>query len=53
MFILDQKLKLLKNMLNIWNKTIFGNVNDKAPEARKNLKSIHSEIERLGYSDTL
>ncbi|XP_058759734.1 uncharacterized protein LOC131633041 [Vicia villosa] len=53
MFILDQKLKHLKNRLKLWNKTTFRNVNDKVTEAGNKLKAIQTDIERLGYTDSL
>lgn len=37
MFILDTKLKRLKEKLKIWNKDIFGNVHEQVMKAEKQL----------------
>jgi len=53
MFILNQKLKTLKQNLKIWNKTAFGNVNTLVKEAEQNLVSIQADIDINGVSDSL
>ncbi|XP_058784648.1 uncharacterized protein LOC131659478 [Vicia villosa] len=51
MFVLDQKLKILKLKLKDWNKNIFGDVKIRVLEAETKLKIIQEEINSLGYSD--
>ena len=53
MFVLSQKLKILKQKLKIWNKTIFGNVHNLVKEADKKLSIVQSNIDLLGISDSL
>jgi hypothetical protein len=53
MFILNQKLKLLKQKLKIWNKTVFGNVHNLVEEAEEKLSSIQADIDIFGASDSL
>ncbi|XP_058755288.1 uncharacterized protein LOC131628465 [Vicia villosa] len=53
MFILDQKLKNLKNKLKVWNKNKFGNVQNKTILAGGNLKAVQKEVEDYGYNDIL
>lgn len=53
MFILIQKLKVLKEKLNAWNKDSFGNVNVLVREAEEKLKNIQDNINSLGPSDLL
>lgn len=44
MYILNQKLKILKAQLKIWNKTCFGNVDIKVSEALHCLDNIQKDI---------
>jgi hypothetical protein len=53
MFILTQKLKLLKIKLKSWNKTCFGNVNDIVSNAELKLAQIQKQIQDHGHSDVL
>ncbi|XP_058781014.1 uncharacterized protein LOC131655124 [Vicia villosa] len=53
MYVLDQKLKILKKKLRTWNKTTFGNIHDKSKLAAEHLKDIQKTIEDYGYTDTL
>lgn len=53
MHIISQKLENLKQKLNIWNKTIFGNVNVLVKEVEQKLISIQSYIDNHGATDTL
>ena len=53
MFILNQKLKTLKQNLKIWNKMVFGNVNILVKEAEQKLVSIQADIDINGVSDSL
>jgi len=53
MFILNQKLKVLKQKLKIWNKTIFGNVHSLVKEAEQKLSNIQADIDLLGISNSL
>lgn len=53
MYILDQKLKILRGKLKAWNKDVFGNVQNSIVQADCILKDIQKEIVVLGYSDSL
>lgn len=53
MFILNQKLKNLKQKLKIWNKTVFGNLNSIVKEAEQKLLYIQDEIDSNGATETL
>lgn len=53
MYILNHKLKNLKQNLKICNKTTFGNVHNIVKEAEQNLASIQADIDTLGPTDTL
>lgn len=53
MYILDQKLKLLKSRLKVWNNDIFGNVQYKTVQTDNKLKSIQQDIEEHGYTTIL
>jgi len=50
MFILSQKLKLLKQILKNWNINVFGNVR---VDAEIELTSIQNQIDTSGMSDSL
>jgi len=45
MFILNQKLKILKQNLKIWNKNVFSNVHMLVKNAKQKLDDIQNEIE--------
>lgn len=51
MFILSQKLKLLKSKLKVWNKDVFGNVHDLLNKATKNMDVIQSQIQSEGQKE--
>lgn len=53
MYILNQKLKILKNNLKIWNKETFGNIHSQLKDATQKLDNIQADIDNLGYSDQL
>lgn len=53
MFILNQKLKNLKQKLKLWNKNVFGNVNTIVKGAEQKLISIQADIDINGASETL
>jgi ribonuclease HI len=53
MFILTQKLKLVKDKLKTWNKTCFGNVTDLVCSAELKLSHIQAQIQAHGHSDAL
>ncbi|XP_024630315.1 uncharacterized protein [Medicago truncatula] len=53
MFVLNQKLKNLKEALKVWNKNIFGNVHSQVDNAYKELDDIQVKIHSLGYSNVL
>lgn len=52
MYILDQKLKILKGKLKVWNKHVFGNVLTKSVQVCNILKDIQKDIATLGYTDS-
>jgi hypothetical protein len=49
MFILTQKLKMLKDKLRVWNKTCFGNVHENVVSAEHKLQQIQNH----GHTDAL
>jgi len=53
MFVLNQKLKNLKDALKVWNKNTFGNVHSQVDNAYKVLDEIQMKIDTLGNSDSL
>jgi exonuclease III len=53
MFILSEKLKMLKDKLKVWNKSCFENVNDAVSSAEQKLNHIQEQIQHLGPSDVL
>lgn len=53
MFVLARKLKLLKAELKVWNKTVFGDVNQKVELAQTDLDSFQHQLDLTGYTDTL
>jgi hypothetical protein len=53
MYILNQKLKHLKNALKLWNKTTFGDIHSQVKIATNNVNLIQDEIDSLGITDEL
>jgi len=53
MFVLNKKLKLLKEQLKIWNKEIFGNVHDMVQIAEDKVAEIQTKIQSLDYNEEL
>lgn len=53
MFVLSHKLKILKHVFRVWNKTVFGNVHNNVSAARNALDSIQSDISLNGLTDSL
>lgn len=53
MYILDEKLRILKENLKVLNKTNFGNVKSKVVDVEKVLKYLQTEIESIGYNGIL
>jgi len=53
MYILNRKLKLLKEKLKEWNKNTFGNVTDNVKVAEDLLNHIQGQLAALGPSDVL
>jgi hypothetical protein len=53
MFILSQKLKILKEKLKVWNKTCFGNVHENVNSAELKLQQIQQQIQDSGHTDAL
>jgi hypothetical protein len=53
MYILSQKLKLLKSRLKVWNKESFGNVDDAVRTAEQTLHNIQNNIQASGPTDAL
>ncbi|XP_058776557.1 uncharacterized protein LOC131650867 [Vicia villosa] len=51
MFILDRKLRILKENLKSWNINVFSNVINKVEEAETNLKEIQANISSHGYDE--
>ncbi|MCH82389.1 RNA-directed DNA polymerase (Reverse transcriptase), partial [Trifolium medium] len=53
MFILNKKLKLVKEKLKTWNKTSFGNVHDLVNSTEQMLQHIQDQIQIFGPSNEL
>jgi len=53
MFVLNQKLKFLKQKLKIWNITVYGNVHNLVKESDRKLSIVHSNIDQLRISNSL
>lgn len=53
MFVLSQKLKVLKLKLKNWNKTTFGNIHNLVRNAENILVNIQNEIESNGNNEAL
>ncbi|MCI07075.1 RNA-directed DNA polymerase (Reverse transcriptase), partial [Trifolium medium] len=53
MFVLNQKLKKLKETLKLWNKEVFGNIHSNVKLATAKVDSIQHDIDSLGPSDSL
>jgi hypothetical protein len=53
MFILSQKLKILKQKLRVWNKTVFGNVQNMVKVAEQNIAHLQSVMDANGITDSL
>jgi ribonuclease HI len=53
MFILSQKLKILKDKLKFWNKNCFGDVHELVTTAETNLQQIQHQIQSNGPTDLL
>jgi hypothetical protein len=53
MYVLSQKLKILKAKLKCWNKDSYGNVHDLVSAVELNLNQIQTHIQEHGHSDEL
>lgn len=53
MFILYEKLKLLKNNLKVWTKETFGNVHHLVSNVEEKLNLVQLNIQPDGYSESL
>jgi hypothetical protein len=53
MYILNTKLKRLKDKLRTWNKEVFGNVHAYVNDADMQLQEIQSQLQTEGYTDNL
>jgi hypothetical protein len=53
MYILTQKLKMLKEKLKVWNKTCFCNVHDNVTSTEAKLHQIQQDIQNHGHTDAL
>ncbi|KAK2429733.1 hypothetical protein QL285_028147 [Trifolium repens] len=53
MYILTQKLKILKDRLRVWNKSCFGNVHANVTAAEDKLHQIQLQIQQNGHTDAL
>lgn len=51
MFVLYEKLKLLKNNLRIWNKYIFGNIHQLVNDKEEQLNILRGLIQVDGYTE--
>jgi len=51
MFILNKKLKNLKERLKVWNKACFGNIHDAVKLTEQNLQNIQQNIQINGPSE--
>ena len=51
MYVLTQKLKIVKNTLKQWNKSTFGDVHEAVTSARNKLAEIQSEISTFGMNE--
>lgn len=50
MFILDRKLKILKDKLKVWNKSSFGNIHVRVKDGESNLNRIQQRTATVGHS---
>ncbi|KAK2424165.1 hypothetical protein QL285_034553 [Trifolium repens] len=53
MYVLSQKLKMLKDKLRVWNKSCFGNVHENVISAELKLQQIQQQIQNNGHTDAL
>jgi hypothetical protein len=53
MYILNSKLKKLKDKLKVWNREVFGNVHQYVKEAEQHLQNIQNQIQSSGHTDQL
>ncbi|PNX83757.1 ribonuclease H, partial [Trifolium pratense] len=53
MYILNTKLKRLKDRLRIWNKDVFGNVHAYVKDAEMKLQDIQAQIQNTGHTVAL
>jgi hypothetical protein len=53
MFILNQKLKKVKENLKVWNKSVFGNIHSNVKNATAKVDSIQQDIDTFGPTDDL
>ncbi|KAK2443571.1 hypothetical protein QL285_014660 [Trifolium repens] len=53
MYVLNEKLKLLKLKLKSWNKTVFGNIHEIVKEAKSKVDSIQVQIYSNGPNDDM
>ena len=53
MFVMNKKLKFLKEKLKTWNRNIFGNVHANVTVAEQKLQDIQKLIEDTSYTEFL
>ncbi|XP_024636247.1 uncharacterized protein [Medicago truncatula] len=53
MFVLNKKLKILKENLKVWNKNCFGNVQTMVRDAEKKVNVIQTKIQNDGHTESL
>jgi hypothetical protein len=53
MFILQQKLKVLKGLLKTWNMDIFGHIHHRVSYASNKLFQVQTLIDQMGFSSSL
>jgi hypothetical protein len=53
MYVLSEKLKILKKNLKTWNKNVFGNVHENVKKCKLKVDEIQALLDSNGPSDTL
>ncbi|MCH90684.1 RNA-directed DNA polymerase (Reverse transcriptase) [Trifolium medium] len=53
MYVISEKLKILKNNLKIWNKNVFGNIHETVKLSRIKVDEIQALLDSNGPSDAL
>ncbi|KAF1892225.1 hypothetical protein Lal_00036586 [Lupinus albus] len=53
MFVLSQKLRILKNEFKVWNVQVFGNIQERVKQAMSNVAAIQDVINYFGSDEDL